>query len=665
MTPNLELFDGRYDADVLDALRDLPDEELAALPEDVLLQIAEHGLRLAEAAGRVVREAVGAWSLRPADPVEFLTSPDYCGYGADQVPTQVEDFREMFYGPDEPEFESRLVGARKRLVFYDGALGTGKTFTAGLIAAYVCHRLLCAADAQGWLGMAGSRLDIPLLSSTREKAGTEFLHEVQKSVGRCRWFSDHGLSPGPKVSEITWPSRFLTVSSYAVNETAVAGINTPLALFDEAQAAKEEGYTKEFEATAQAVFTRLYRGAESRFEFAGLDWMIVVCSNARHENDVMAQLRERFPDGPRVMYKNRLPWESRPEIARNVLRGFPADWKDLRHKDVYWVQNTLTGNQVPITLRESMLMDLEDFSKRHEGWRPTRHSRFDSGAGVVEEQVAASTRPCPFERGSDGLASWLPEFGPGLRWGDEPGEAVPTVPICVHFDLSRTGERLGVAGVGVTGTRDYAGNRMPEYFVAFADAVEPRDAGGEIDLALIRERYVYDVRARGFEILRASADRALSDEFLQYLRKAGYDTELFSAKATPDAYYEAKAALHMVRTKDDGTVEAAPRVHGLYPLARRVRGSSAEVELFYWEWMNLVREDAGGRVKIDHAKGASNDVWDAVVGAMAKARATHEGGTHVVGGGGSSEKEPENYREAAERYEREQHRKRYWARRRG
>jgi len=85
-----------------------------------------------------------------------------------------------------------------------------------------------------------------------------------------------------------------------------------------------------------------------------------------------------------------------------------------------------------------------------------------------------------------------------------------------------------------------------------------------------------------------------------------------------------------------------------------------DVDLFLHEWRGLVRKDTGTRVKIEKGQGATDDIVDAVAGAVEGANAETFGSVRVLGqpSGGAQE---QSYAEAVKEYEAQWHRNRWRA----
>ena len=633
--------------ELLAELQARPPEELSGLPDEFLQEI----LRETEQYDAMQESLTkGEWCLPPADPLEFLTSGRYLGYAIKQVPVQEELLTKLFYSEVEPQFYEQLLGNRCRLVLLDGAVGTGKSFSAGVVLAYLVHRMLASPSPQAWWGLTpGSRLTLTVQGADKENVSLETFDEVQRHIRGCPWFRVHGFIDDGKVRALNWPKQLLSIVIRAASVGAIGGLTTPVAVFDEAALAKEMGQTRRVDQTAQGVFDRLHHSMESRFQDR---WMLIVIANARHEKDFMAQLRDRFAGKDWCLYRHYKSWQGLPSSRP------PEGWDADELKDKTWFLNPLTLSRVPLWLKDSCLSNVEGFSQDHEGYRQSRQSRFDTQFHEIEAwlQEAQAKRLSPI----DETGNWVEDFAPGKG-------GIPDAPVWVHFDLSSTQDRLGVAGVQVSGWRTALGEtateqdtdegeeQEPEYFLTFYDVVAPEQMGGEIRYGEVRTHYVYELDRRGFEIAGVSCDRHASEEFLQQLRDHGYRTRLISVDLNPGYQIRVRRALHA----RGATGAHSPRLLGLYSLIRSVAGFG-DVDLFLHEWRGLVRKDTGTRVKIEKGQGATDDLVDAVAGAVEGANAETFGSVRVLGqpSGGAQE---QSYAEAVKEYEAQWHRNRWRA----
>jgi len=184
-----------------------------------------------------------------------------------------------------------------------------------------------------------------------------------------------------------------------------------------------------------------------------------------------------------------------------------------------------------------------------------------------------------------------PTFQPSERW-----------PRYVHVDLGLRRDACGIAMAHCEGSpRDGQG---PTVVVDLMHRIVPPE-GGEVQFSQVRELIVTLAR-RGFEIAQVSYDGYQSADSRQILRRQGLSVKLVSVDRTLEAYETLKEVLSAGRL----------RWYRYQPVIDECMG------------LEMVR----GR-KVDHRRGGSKDVADAVAGAVSEAVRNWGGGAmrgHIV-----------------------------------
>lgn len=158
-------------------------------------------------------------------------------------------------------------------------------------------------------------------------------------------------------------------------------------------------------------------------------------------------------------------------------------------------------------------------------------------------------------------------------------------PRFIHVDLGHTRDACGIAMAHLVKT-----DGEPLAVVDFVERIEP-PPGGETEFRSVRER-IYELRRRGFAIQQVSFDGWQSIDSRQTLRRKGFTVKEVSVDRTPGAYC----------TLRDIIMARRARWYRYEPLLAELRG------------LELVRG-----AKVDHRRGGSKDVADAVAGAVSEA----------------------------------------------
>lgn len=157
----------------------------------------------------------------------------------------------------------------------------------------------------------------------------------------------------------------------------------------------------------------------------------------------------------------------------------------------------------------------------------------------------------------------------------------------IHVDLALKKDACGVAMAHLEHAAD---GSEPMAVVDLMMRIEP-PADGEIEIARVRE-LILTLRDRGCRIAQVSFDGYQSADSLQILRKKGLNVELVSVDRKTEAYETLKELLNEERL----------RWCRYEPVLRECKG------------LELV-----DGTKVDHRKGGSKDVADAVAGAVSEA----------------------------------------------
>jgi len=176
-------------------------------------------------------------------------------------------------------------------------------------------------------------------------------------------------------------------------------------------------------------------------------------------------------------------------------------------------------------------------------------------------------------------------------------EEIYTKPIYIHLDMSVTGDRTGISGVGVMGLREDMGYVDGEvvpiqemiYAHIFSLGIQC-PAGAEISLEKNR-RFIYYLKYNlGWNIKGISTDGFQSVDTRQQFSQAGFDARYVSLDRTPDGYMYLKASIN----------------------ERRI--SMLELDELDTEIINLEQNNQTG--KVDHPLNGSKDIADSVAGAL-------------------------------------------------
>jgi hypothetical protein len=389
------------------------------------------------------------------------------------------------------------------------AIGSGKSYLAGLILAYDAHLLGCLRDPQKKMGFShGSMLALMNMSVSGDQARDVVFGVTKGMIDRSPWFQRH-FKPDPKIaSRLVFPNNVAIIpgnsrESKPIGYNIVTGILDEMSFFTDTQnrPLAEEIYL----AMERRMRSRMKRAAwESPFEKGGervgWRWKLVGISSPRYEED-FTEVKMRDPD---VFRRRRAIWESRP-----------FDYSD--EKMVPW-----DGHKDPAT-GETYLIPESMVSVARKNATKFKRDFMAVACAVLEPYYVD---PLLIDACEDSRLLVSEEGGPIPNELKNPG-----VPCAAHIDLAKSRDACGVA----IGHRE--GN---EIVFDFLWRIVPTP-GQEIRFAAVREA-ILALRARGFRFFKVTYDGFQSVDSIQLLTAKGIECEQLSVDrdlAAHDTLHEA------------------------------------------------------------------------------------------------------------------------------
>jgi hypothetical protein len=355
---------------------------------------------------------------------------------------------------------------------------------------------------------------------------------------------------------------------------------------------------------------------KSRFQRHGkLPGMMIVVSSKQTKDDFTAKRIKESKDDPTVFVRDYATWHVKEgvysEETFHVLVGNhqvpskildPEEVEPLRAK----LQDGMIIVEVPIDFRNDFENSLEDAIRDVAGIETTsvspfiqqrdrivpcidvnRKHPFTVGEWVQTEPGKMSwtslSHQVEMRDGAEVFKSWQPLFFPGTTRH-------------VHIDPSLNSDCTGIAVGCVTGyktvvrrdkeTQTEYTEPAPIIWVDFLLRIRP-PIGGEIDHGMIRG-LIYQFQKHGFPIGLVTMDQFQSAPTIQKFNAKGITSERLSVDKPMDAYDTLKAAIY----------EGRLRFYEYEPLLEELR---------------TVQKD-NVRNKVDHPRGKSKDVADALAG---------------------------------------------------
>jgi hypothetical protein len=550
------------------------------------------------------------FKTEPVSIEQFVSDPYYLGKTCDVLyPKLRKDMKELFSG----NYGEAIL---------TGSIGWGKTFFASIAACRILYELSCMRDPHKSFGIGkGTDITLIVLSVKEDLAIKVAFENIVNKIKESEYFAEH-FPYKPLKKEIQFPNK-IQVAARASTDSAALGLNVFAAMIDEsnfmAPMKKKGGIENRVGGgdRAQFLYDQLMRRMKSRFQKHGkLPGMMIVVSSKQTRDDFTAKRIKESKDDPTLFVRDYATWHVKPkgtlsEEMFSVLVGndlVPS--KILEPEEVEEVKKKLQDGmvivEVPIDYRNDFDNNLEDSIRDVAGIATVSVSPFiqqldkivpciDTNRThpfTVEEWVQTEggkinwtklAHQISVREGAQVQQVWQPKFYPGLSRH-------------VHIDPSLNSDSTGFAIGCVTGyktivrrdpeTQEQYTEPAPNIWVDMMLRVNP-PIGGEIDYGMIRS-LVYQFQRYGFAISLVTMDQFNSADSLQKFAKKGITAERLSVDKPMDAYDILKTTIYENRI----------RFYDYRPLLEELK----------WIQRDNVRN------KVDHPRGKSKDISDAVAG---------------------------------------------------
>lgn len=496
------------------------------------------------------------------------------------------------------------------------------SFFASIAACRILYELSCMRDPHKSFGIGrGSDITLIVLSVKEDLAIKVAFENIANKIKESDYFKEN-FPFKPMKKEILFPSK-IQVAARASTDSAALGLNVFAAFIDESnfmQPMKKKGGIENRVGggdRAQFLYDQLIRRMKSRFQKHGkLPGMMIVVSSKQTKDDFTAKRIKESKDDPTVFVRDYATWHVKPEGIYSeetfaVLVGndlIPSKILDPEEVEIVRekMQDGMVIIDVPIDFRVDFDNNLEDSIRDIGGIETVSVSPFIQQIDkiipcidtqrthpfTVEEWVQTERGKINWTKlahqvdvrdGAEFIKTWRPKHYPG-------------VPRHVHIDPSLNSDSTGFAIGCVAGYRtvvrrdEETGEQFtepaPHIWVDMMLRVNP-PIGGEIDHGMIRA-LVYQFQRHGFHIGLVTMDQFNSAPSLQKFAAKGMTAERLSVDKPMDPYDTFKMAIY-------------------------------ENRISFYEYRPLLEElkwiqKDNAHNKVDHPRGKSKDIADAVAG---------------------------------------------------
>lgn len=492
----------------------------------------------------------------PVDFLTFITDDRYLGKS-----TRHGQFLYPFWRNEIP----RIFSANVSEVALSGSIGVGKSTAAVLALIYHLYRTMCMKNPQEFFSLApGTKIEYAFLNNTLGSSYGVAYSAFQAFIQESPWFLKHGKIAGRNYPEYVPEKGFGFVVGSKPQHTlgrAIIG-----AILDEVSFAPGQNISYEH-SKIMDVYTNIRRRMESRFMVQGKCYgmLFLVSSKATESSFLEAYIADQVKKGYPIYVVDQPLWKIKPAaysgkyfkvaVGNKYIqsRVEPLDLTDEMRTD--WIDSAtksgLTVIDVPVEHRQAFDQNLDKALQDIAGISTSVVTKAFSVERVLKCISDKYRNPFTSDIVTIGLKDTLKlrDFFNASLIPDH----VRSAPIFIHLDASLTGDRSGLSGVALVGTREVTtyGSDVDEEYVSeellyqqvFSVGIQsPSDS--EISLEKTRQFIYYLKDEVGLNIKGFSADGFQSADTRQILTTKGYKTDYISLDRTPDGYDSLRSAIN-------------------------------------------------------------------------------------------------------------------------
>ena len=482
----------------------------------------------------------------PVDIETFLHDPKYLGNGLiDEegrftvYPYWVNTLKKLF--PDS------LKPVQYNTLALTGAIGIGKSFMAVLVMLYELYRMMCLKNPYTYYKLQPiDKITFAVMNITLEASRGVAWDKLQQLLQTSSWFMERGTISGNTNVEWNPPKGIELIAGSLPRH--ILGRAVYCAFLDEVSFQPNQDVEKQKE-KAKELVNAASRRMQSRFMRGEHNpTILIIASSKRTEQSYMETfIQQRKELDSKTTYVVDEPqWVIRNDKLSNryfkvaignkflaseviPLNATPKDINIYRDRGF----NIL---DVPFGYYEQFREDIDKSLQDIAGISTTSSSRYISGVRLKETKNLQLKNP--FEQD-------IIEVGNGLddtsQYSDffnleNVSQNMKEKPLYIHLDMSISGDKTGIAGVWIKGSKPHKegepDSRDGLFQLAFSVAIKaPR--GHQISFEKNRQ-FIYWLKEQGFNIKGVSADTFQSYDLLQALQARNFNTEIISVDRLTD-----------------------------------------------------------------------------------------------------------------------------------
>lgn len=507
--------------------------------------------------------AIGQMNKLPVTIDEFIESPEFLGDVLTVWDTLRDDLRA--YNPDV------MTGLAPIFECVDGgATSTGKTHKAMITQMYQLYLLTCFDDpVRLFPNLSKGTPIVMLFQSVQDRITRRVIYQPFRkwflSIPYVKRWVVHDKNRESTL-RLDIGSGGIEVAPALANVTDIVGQAIIGGILDEVnqmsivekskQIAGPRGLGGHYD-QAEMVHGELTRRRLGRFATKGVSvGTLSVLSSTRYKGDFLDRRQANIEanDEPNVIMRRRAQYEVQPDVVNDPDR-FKVLVGDTDFSTMILPDNAKEGVdymagarilEVPERYRPLFQNDPEGALRDVCGIATDVIAPYITKRHKIAEAFARAMKMglVPFVHNQNVLTSvdGMPAVIP---------EALPedlTAERFIHIDLSRTGDRTGLAMCKVVGSEAVTTSEgiveiMPHIHVELAVSIEPTPAE-PIDISEIRRWVLALKNIYGFNIKRVTYDHVDSHESIMIFRASGISSDEVSIDRDTDPYDTLRAALY-------------------------------------------------------------------------------------------------------------------------
>lgn len=550
----------------------------------------------------------------PVDIHTFLHDKKYLGnalYNQDGVftlfPYWEEKLNDIF--PDN-------ISTKYNTIIFTGAIGLGKSTIAVICLLYLLYRLLCLKDPYLYYGLQPiDKISVSLMNITLKNAQGVALDKMNQMILSSEWFMQHGEMAG--VSNLIYiPGKHIELITASSNNQVIGRaifanftdeVNFGLTNDVEKLKKKQKQLISQIDARMRSRFMR------ERESGTYLPTLNIIASSKNSEQSFLEDYIE-------TKKKN----ESKTTLIVDEPQWIVDGRKDSKEKFYVAIGNKFLANELlPLNPPHDLLQEYRargySLLAVPMGYRENFEDNIDGAltdiagiataaslkyiSGVRWNEIKTSRYENPFTKEIIEVGTAKEDKLQYYNFFDlsKVPDELKMKPLYVHLDMSKKGDKTGIAGVYVLGKKPKVegedSSREMFYRIAFNVSVKA-PKGYEISFDKNRN-FIRWLRERGFNIKGVSSDTFQSAQIQQQLISDGFNVKIIS-----------------VDRIDSQTKQCLPYAYLKSAIYDRRLEVYKECDFLTEEVLGLEREADGHINHPDNGSRGSKDAIDAVTGAL-------------------------------------------------